>query len=86
MYVVWCLGGTPERQFVIGVEIADSGVLLQRQVSVPFIEEDVLANQISFGESLFDVAEFERNFLVNVSLVAIVVNAGVFNQNRFFNS
>ena len=75
MNVMRSLGRTPERQFIVRVEVPDSGVLLHRQVRIAFVEEVVLANQVSFSEALFNIAEFERNFLVNIALFAIFVDA-----------
>ena len=67
-----------------GSKLRDGGVLLHRQVRVAFVEESVFANQIGLGEAFFDVAEFQRDFLVNVAAVAVFVNARLVDQNRFF--
>ena len=86
MNVVWRLRRTPERQLVVRIEVADRGVLLHRQVSVAFVEESVFANQIGLGETFFDVAKFQRDFLVNVSVVAVFVNARFVDQQWLLQS
>ena len=64
--------------------MSDGGVLLHRQMRVAFVEESVFTNQIGFGETFFDVAKFQRDFLVNVAAVAVFVNARLVDQHRFF--
>ena len=62
----------------------DRGVLLHRQMGVAFVEESVFANQIGFGKAFFNVAEFQRDFLVDVAAVAVFVNARLVDHHRFF--
>ncbi len=59
-------------------------VLFHRQVRVAFIKEDVLANQIGFRKSFFDISEFERHFLVDIPDVAVGVNSRLFDHHRLF--
>ena len=61
MHIVWRLGGTPERQFIVRVEVSNGRVLFHGQVSIAFIEKGVLANQIGFGKSFVDLAKLQRH-------------------------
>src|SRR5258705_1355191 len=83
--VMRCLSRAPEGQLFIGIEIADGCVLLHGQVRVAFIEESILANQVCLGKTFFDVAEFQRDFLVHVARIAVVVNPGFIDKHGFFN-
>src|SRR5437762_2971082 len=74
MHIVRRLGGTPQSQFLIRVQICDRRMLLHRQVGVAFIEKHVFANEISFRESFIYFAEFKRDFLMNIWVVAILVD------------
>ena len=50
-------------------------MLFDRQVRVAFEEEHVVEHMIGAGDRLVDVAELERDDLVDVAVVAVVVNA-----------
>ena len=85
MHVVRSLRRTPQRQLLIGIKVSHRRMLLHRQMSVAFVEESVFANQIGFGKAFVNVAEFKRDFLVNVAAVAVFVNARFIDQQSFFN-
>src|SRR4029077_8453172 len=74
MKVMWRLRARPDGQFSFGVFNGNRRVLLDREVSAPLIEESVLEDFICFRKPLFDVAELERHALVDVSLIAVVMN------------
>ena len=73
--VVWCLRRAPQRDLAVGRPVGQRGVLLHRQVRVAFEEEEVLAHDVRRGEALFHVAELEVDELVEVTRVAVVVDA-----------
>ena len=75
MHVVWRLCRAPQRQLFVGVKVGDCRVLLEWQVGVAFVKENVFSNEIGFGKSFFDIAEFQRDFFVNVSTVTVLVDA-----------
>src|SRR5262249_40818860 len=75
MNVVRRLSGAPQGELFIGIKYRNCRLLLHRQMSVAFVEEQVLANQVRFRESRFDGAEFERDLLVNISAVSVFVDA-----------
>src|SRR4029453_6640035 len=50
-------------------------VLLKRQMSIPFVEKNILPNQIGFSKSRFYISELECNFLVNIAAVPVLMNA-----------
>ena len=52
---------------------------------VAFVEENIFANEIGFGESFVGLAQFRRDFLLNVTAVAVLVNARLINHHSFFN-
>ena len=58
-------------------------MLLDGQVCVALVEEEVFEDVIGSGQRLFDVAEFEGHGFVDVSLIAIVVNARLGRGERF---
>ena len=72
--VVRRLGRGPERELPVRRPLGDRRVLLHRQVRVPLEEEHVLADEVSLAESLLDVAELERDQLVDVVAVAVLVD------------
>ena len=57
--------------------MGDGGVLLHRQVIAALEEEDVLADQVGGVEGRVDVAELERDVLVDVRTVAVLVDPGL---------
>ena len=73
--VVRRLGARPDGELAVGVERGEGGVLLQRQVGVALEEEHVLEDLVGLGEARLDVAELQRHLLVDVALVAVVVDA-----------
>ena len=74
VHVVRRLGRRPERQLSVGAEVGDRGVLLERQVRVALVEEEVLVHAVGAREPLLRVAELHRHELVDVGLVAVVVD------------
>jgi len=61
-------------------------MLLHGQVRVAFIKKGVFANEISFRESFIYLAEFKRDFLMNIGVVAILVDARLVDHDRFLDS
>ena len=59
-------------------------MLLHRQMRIAFIKESIFANQISVREAFINVAEFKRDFLMNVAPVTIFMNARLINHQTFF--
>ena len=80
-----CLRRTPKRKLLVRIVISNRRMLLHRQMRVAFIKERVFANQIGLGKSILDLAEFQRNFLVNVCAVAILMNTRLIDHDCFFN-
>ena len=62
-------------ELAVRIRRRDRGVLLDRQVRVPLEEEHVLEDAVGAGERRVDVAELERHRLVDVAVVAVVVDA-----------
>ena len=85
MDVVRCLRCAPQSQLIVGIVISDRRMLLHRQVCVAFVEESIFANQIGFSEPFVHLAEFQRDFLVNVTAIPVLVNARLINHHSFFN-
>ena len=75
LHIVRGLRGTPERQLVICGVTSQGCVLLHWEVCTPTVEEEILAHQVCLLESLFHIAKLEADELVQVSTVAVVVNA-----------
>ena len=84
MHVVRRLRARPEDELAVAVDRGDGGVLLERQVRAPLIEEEVLEDVIRLGEPLLDVAERERDLLVDVPLVSVFVDARLRVREAFF--
>jgi hypothetical protein len=57
--------------------VGDRRVLLHREVRVALEEEDVLPHQVSAVEGYVDVAELQRDVLVDVRAVAVLVDPGL---------
>src|SRR4030095_8657526 len=74
MHVMWRLGGAPKSQLFVRIEIRDRGVLFERQVRVAFVEKNIFTKQVRFSETLFDIAEFERDFLMNIAAIAVLMD------------
>ncbi len=49
-------------------------MLFQRQVRIALVEDIVFEDKVGFVESLFDVAKSQRDFLMYVSFVGVVVD------------
>ena len=75
VHVVGRLRRGPQRQLAVGGGVRHRGVLLHRQVRVALVEEDVLAHEIGGGEGRLHVAELQRDVLVHVGSVAVLVDA-----------
>ena len=84
MHVVRRLRARPEDELAVAVDRGDGGVLLERQVRAPLIEEEVLEDVIRLGEPLLDVAERERDLLVDVPLVSVFVDTRLRVRKAFF--
>ena len=82
VHIVRRLRARPDRDLAVGIDHADGGVLLHREVRAAFVIEGVLEDPVRLAESTLDVAELERDFLVDVPLVAVVVDAGRRLPNR----
>ena len=74
VHVVRRLGRGPERELAVRRPVGDGRVLLHRQMVVALEKEHVLANQIGAVEGGVDVAELERDVLVHVRTVTILVD------------
>jgi hypothetical protein len=72
--VVGRLRRREDAELAIGIDHRERRVLLDREVRVPLVEEDVLEDAVGDGERALHVAELERDALVDVALVAVVVN------------
>jgi hypothetical protein len=73
--VVRSLGRRPERHLAVGAPLRDSRMLLHRQVGVALEEEDVLTDQVGAREGGLDVPELQRDALVDVGAVAVLVDS-----------
>ncbi len=63
----------PHRDLSIGGPLRQRRVLLHGKVSVPFVEEDVLAHVLRRRHRVIHAAEVERDDLVDVAIVGVVV-------------
>ena len=73
VHVVRRLGAGPDRHPAVGLPVPHRGVLLHRQVGVPFIEEQVFPDQVRPGEPFLQVPELQVHQLVQVPAVGVVV-------------
>ncbi len=64
----------PQCELAIRRPACHSGVLLHRQVSVAFEEEQIFPHEIRFANGRLDVAELEVDQLVQIAAVGVVVN------------
>ena len=76
MDVMRRLRARPQDELPVGVLRRDRGVLLDRQMRVAFVEEGVLEHVIGRRQRGLHIAEAERDELVDVPGVAVVVDAG----------
>jgi len=74
VHVVRGLRAGPERQFAVAVDAADRGVLLDREVGVALEEKGVVEDLVSILQGLVHVAEVEAGALVDVTLLAVLVD------------
>jgi len=44
-------------------------------MGVALIEKSVFEDFVGFGESLIDIAEFQRDAFVNIAFIAVIMNA-----------
>ena len=70
--VVRCLRRRPQRHLAVGPVGSKRRVLFHGKVRVALKEERVLAHDVSFGEPFLEIAELERDRLVDVALHALV--------------
>ena len=75
--VVRRLRARPEHELAVGILRRHCGMLLDRQVRIALIEERVLEHLVCIGERASDVSEFERDELVDVAAIAVLVDARV---------
>src|SRR5215470_19641087 len=75
MNVMRRLRRAPEGQLAVGVKVRQGGMLLQWEMRVAFVKERVLADEICFSKPGFHVAEFQRDLLVYIAALAIILNA-----------
>ena len=74
VHVVRRLGGGPERQLAVGAPVGDGRVLLHGQMGVALEEEGVLAHEVGPREGRLDVPELERDGLVHIGTVPVLVD------------
>ena len=74
----------PQRQLAVRRPVRDRGVLLHRQVRVAFEIEDVFAHEVRLRERRLHVAELERDVLVDVRAVPVLVDADLGMRERGF--
>ena len=74
----------PDGQLSIGILDGYGGVLLDGKMRVSLVEKSVLKNLICFGKPFLDVSELQGHELVNVSFLAVFVNARLWSHERFF--
>src|SRR5215469_318513 len=55
--------------------MSDGSVLFHRQVRIALIEEKIFTYDVRIVESFFDVAELERDLLMDVAAFAVIVDA-----------
>ncbi len=72
--VVRRLGGRADGDAVVVLGHRHGRVLLHGEVGVPLVEERVLEDLVGRGEAAVQVAEGHRDRLVDVAVVAVVVN------------
>ncbi len=84
MEIVGSLRAGPDSEFAVGIFGSDGGVLLDGQMRAALIEKSVFEDFVGFGEALIDVAELQRDALVDVAFIAVVVDAGSRSGESFF--
>ena len=62
-------------ELAVGIHQRDRRMLLERQMRVSLEEEHIVEDMVGAGESGVDVAELERHRLVDIPVLAVVVNA-----------
>ncbi len=83
MHVVDDLRRRPQRHLAIDIG-RDRAVLLHRKVRVALEEEDVLADVVGAREATIDIAELERDQLVDVVGPAVVLDSLVLRRSQSF--
>jgi hypothetical protein len=83
VHVVRRLRGRPEHQLAVGILSRQGRVLFNREVRITLIKKSVFEHVIGVGKGLVDVAESERDNLVDVATVAVLVD-GVGGDQPFF--
>ena len=86
MDVVRRLRRTPQSQLVIGIEMRDRRVLLQREMRVAFIKENVFAHEVCLCKAFVKIAEFEIDFFVYVAAIAVFMYARLVNPHGLFDA
>ena len=82
MDVVGRLRRRPHRELAVRAEVGDRGVLLEREMRRPLVEEEVVVDAVGDGESLLGVAELHRDELVEVAAIAVVVDPRLGTRDR----
>ena len=80
--VVRCLGRGVDGDPIGFLGQSYGCVLLHRQVSIALEVHDVLEDLIRFFEASIDIAELHRQLLVQVALIAVLMDAGLRSGNR----
>src|SRR6202030_978958 len=65
--IVGSLRAGPDGEFTFGIFCGKCGVLFDGEMSAALIEKSILEDFVGFVEAGVDVAEFERDALVNIS-------------------
>jgi len=82
--VVRRLRTRPEHELAVGILGGDGRMLLDRQMRVALVEEGVFEDAVGAGERPLDVAEPQRHGLVDVSGIAVLVDARLRVREAFF--
>src|SRR5208282_4649844 len=61
----------PDGQLSFGILHGQRSVLLDGKMSTPFVEKGVFENLVGLGEALLDIAELQRNPLMDVALLTV---------------
>ena len=73
--VVGRLRARPDAELPVGRRVGHGGVLLHGEVGAPLVEEEVLPHEVGLGEALLHVSELQGDALVDVAVLAVVVDA-----------
>src|SRR5260370_32959561 len=84
MEIVGSLRAGPDSEFAVGIFGSDGGVMLDWQMRAALIEKSVFEDFGVFGEALIDVAELQRDALVDVAFIAVAADGGRRSAESFF--